>query len=174
MHTLARIWLLLCLTLCVAVPFLDKAFHIDDISFLAVAEQIQLDPFRPHSRMFDRHGNPDFLFGVSSAPLISYYYTLIMVGFGDSEIALHLGMMLFYLLLFIGTHFLSARFCPGSNWPLLFVAFSPATLVSGNLMMDVPAAGLGVLAVALFVLGSDRNSAQLLVSTPRSSSYLGR
>ena len=143
------------LTLLICVPFLGKAVHIDDVSFLAVADQIREDPLRPHSRVYDSAGNLDYLFGISSAPLVSYYYALIDVVAGRSEVALHIGMMLFYWLLLAGTQRLSARFADGSVWPTLFVAFSPGVIASGNLMMDIPSLGLATMGLALFVEGVD-------------------
>ena len=35
------------------LPFLGKAFHIDDEAFLAMARQAAVDPWRPYS--FDHH-----------------------------------------------------------------------------------------------------------------------
>ena len=61
--------------LLLGVAFLDKPFHIDDVSFLAVAHQIVADPLYPHSQPTET-GEPDELFQISSSPFISYYYAM--------------------------------------------------------------------------------------------------
>ncbi len=142
-----------------AVPFLNKAYHIDDPFVLAVSKQILETPLDPFAGKIDWFGYESAMWeATTNPPFLSYYLAPFAAKFNFSEIALHSAMMLFLVLLAWGTTVLSNRFTHGSNWPLLFLMFSTAVMVSGNVMRDVPAAGLAVAGIALFVLGTDREN----------------
>lgn len=142
-----------------ALPFLNKAYTIDDPFVLAVTKQILETPLDPFAGTIDWFGYESAMWeATTNPPLLSYYLAPFAAKFQFSEIALHAAMMLFLLLLAWGMTVLSHRFTQGSNWPLLFLMFSPAVMVSGNVMRDVPAAGLAVAGVALFVMGTDRDN----------------
>ncbi|MBQ63327.1 MAG: hypothetical protein CMQ19_14820 [Gammaproteobacteria bacterium] len=148
--------------LVLGIPFLNKPFHIDDVSFLAVAHQIVAEPLYPHGHP-DEEGKPDELFHMSSSPLISYYFALFLGQFGDSEVMLHAGMSLFLVMLSLSMVSLAHRFSNNDWWPMLFLTSSPAVVVSGNLMMDIPAAALATSAVVFFVRGCDGEDWKLLL-----------
>jgi hypothetical protein len=151
------------LALVVGVPFLDKAFHIDDPFVLKVAEQIQKRPLQPYDFSINWHRNTLPVVEITkNPPLVSYYLAPFAALFGYSERVLHGAMMLFLVLLGAGCVVLGRRFGAGRWWPLLFVMLSPAVVVSGNVMRDVPAAALGTLGVALFVVGTDEERDGLL------------
>lgn len=144
--------------LVVGLPFLNKPIHIDDTFVLAVAEQICRDPLRPFSGSFNWFDDPQPVFQITTnPPFLSYWIAPVLAAFGASEIALHLAMLPFLILLALASASLSRRFAQGSVWPVLFVMFSPAVVVSPNVMRDVPAAALATAAVALFVAGTDRD-----------------
>jgi|TARA_B100002003_G_scaffold153911_1_gene142747 4-amino-4-deoxy-L-arabinose transferase-like glycosyltransferase len=149
----AYFWAII-IPLLLGLPFLNKPFHIDDVSFLAVAHQIVAEPLYPHGRPGEG-GKPDGLFQISSSPLISYYYAMILRQFGDSEVILHTGMLLFLVIFSLATVSLAFRFTGNGWWPMLFLASSPAVVASSNLMMDIPAAALATAAAAIFIHGSD-------------------
>ena len=153
------------LTALVGVPFLGKAFHIDDTFVLRVSQQILREPLRPFNAtinwgrglnpIFDRTKNP---------PLLSYYLAPFIRFCGHSERVLHAAMLVFLLMLAVGTGLLGRWFWVDEWWPMLFVMLSPAVVVSSNVMRDVPAAGLVTLGLALFVLGTDEDRKTLLAS----------
>jgi len=150
-------WIALLGALAVALPFLNKPFHIDDPFVLATAEQIGRDPLRPFSASFNWFDDPDPIFNITTnPPFVSYWLAPVLALFGPSEIALHLAMLPFLILMTLSMATLSRRFAQGSLWPVLFVMFSPAVVVSPNVMRDVPSAALATAAVALFVVGTDR------------------
>jgi len=156
------VWAVL-LALAVGLPFLDKPFHVDDPVVLAVARQVRVDPWRPFAGHLNWGGEPDALFTVTTnPPLVSYYLAPFLGAFGEREVPLHAAMLIFPLILALSVVSLSWRFAGGSAWPLLLVMLSPAVVVSGNLMRDVPAAALSAAALALFVTGVDRRHAGLL------------
>jgi len=168
--------------LVIGLPFLNKPIHIDDTFVLAVSEQIRRDPLRPFGSYrpedakqreemlkrgeplspswapLDWFHDPDPIFDITTnPPFLSYWLAPVLAAFGPSEIALHLAMLPFLILLALAAASLSKRFAQGSVWPVLFVLFSPAVVVSPNLMRDVPAAALATAAVALFIAGTDRD-----------------
>jgi len=150
--------------LAVGLPFLNKPIHIDDPFVLVIAEQIRHDPFRPFGHpgnetvLFNWFHDPEPLFNIATnPPFLSYWIAPVLAVFGPSEIALHLAMLPFLILMAFAVAALSRRFAQGSIWPVLFVMFSPAVVVSPNVMRDVPAAALATGAVALFVAGTDRD-----------------
>ncbi|MBI1387353.1 MAG: hypothetical protein GC154_02765 [bacterium] len=156
-------WGVIALVLLTTIPFLNKPFHIDDTVVLAASQNIIQNPLDPFASDFDWFGQLQPLWKVTTnPPVLSYYLAPFVSLFGYNEIALHAAMMLFVFMLGWGAALLSDRFCHGSVWPWLFILTSPAVVVSGNVMRDVPAVGLGTLGVALFILGVDRDRRWLL------------
>ncbi|MBN2327458.1 MAG: glycosyltransferase family 39 protein [Candidatus Omnitrophica bacterium] len=150
-------FLIVVLVLVMALPFADKPFHIDDAFVLKITDNILQNPFDPFAGDFDWFGHETPIWKTTTnPPFISYFLAPFAARFGYSEIALHCAMMTFLLLIAWSMVVLSHRFAGGSIYPLLFVLFSPAVMVSGNVMRDIPAAGLAMAAVALFIMGTDR------------------
>jgi hypothetical protein len=153
------------LALAVGLPFLNKPFTIDDPVVLAVSAQVLQDPLRPFSGRINWAGDPVPLFRqTTNPPLLSYYLAPFIAAFGYSEVALHASMLLFLVMLALASAELSRRFADGSWWPVLFVLTSPAVVVSGNVMRDVPVTALAAAAVAVFVRGTDEDRPWLLVA----------
>ncbi len=149
--------------LAISVPFLNKPYHIDDTVVLTVAQKILEKPYDPFYGEINWFGyNQPMWESTTNPPFLSYYLAPFAAISDYSEIVLHLGMMLFLFMLAGSMIYLSERFTKGSLFPLLFVLFSPAIVVSGNVMRDVPAAGLGAAALALFIYGTDRDDRRYL------------
>src|SRR5580698_6153199 len=87
-------WLLTAVTLACLLPFLGKAFHMDDPLFIWTARHIQSHPG-------DFYGfNVDWGFQQNSMtiamlnpPLACYYLAMVGTVFGWSEEALHFGFL---------------------------------------------------------------------------------
>ena len=149
--------------LLVGAPFLNKAVHIDDTFVLTVSRQILREPLRPfHGDINWGRGLTPIFERTKNPPLLSYYLAPLIAAFGYSEPVLHGAMLAFLLMLAAGAWMLGRWFGVGGWWPMLFVMFSPAVVVSPNLMRDVPAAGLATLGLALFVVGTDDDRRGLL------------
>jgi hypothetical protein len=155
---------LLLLTLAVGAPFLGKPFHIDDPFILEVSGNIlvnPLDPFYGYSAWF---GQPAPMWKMATNPPLLSYYLAPFAAFSDySEWVLHAAMLPFVLLLAASALWLGRRFTQSPWLIALFVTTSVGTVVSGNVMRDVPIAGLSAAAVALCVAGSDRGRKRQLV-----------
>ncbi len=147
------------LAVMLVLPILTKPIHIDDPVVLAVAENVLHDPTDPLAGRLDWLGEEMQTWRVTTnPPLLSYWLAPVLAWFGPSEIALHLGMLPFLIMLAGSQLWLAQRFC-GRWMPALFVLASPAIVVSINLMRDVPAAALASAGLALVVFGSDRQRA---------------
>jgi len=149
--------LVLLLVGAVTLPFLDKAFHIDDPFFHRVTQNIARDPMDPYAGEIDWWHRPDSIFrSDSNPPLFNYYLAPISARTENPEFASHAAMVPFYLLLAVSLLALGRRFTASPLWVLLFTMTSAGFVVSGNVMRDVPAAALGTAAVAATVSGTDR------------------
>jgi len=157
--------LALACALLAGLPFLGKAYTVDDPTFIRVTENILENPLRPLAGTWNWFGETTGLFFVdTNPPLPSYVLSPFAAAFGFSGVSLHAGMLLFLVLLAFSMASLSRRFAGGSAWPVLFVMLSPAVVVSGNLMRDVPMTAFFAASVALFVAGTDRDRPGLLAA----------
>ncbi|MDP3765569.1 MAG: hypothetical protein Q8R04_03585, partial [Nanoarchaeota archaeon] len=94
-----------------ALPFSNKAYHIDDTAFIYVADQIAKDPLRPYSFILEWGGHSNELAThLLDTPLVSYYISFISLVFGRSEIILHTSFILFNIIAGISFYFLAKKF----------------------------------------------------------------
>lgn len=150
------IWGVLFVSLIITIPFLGKPVHIDDTFVLRITARILEAPLDPFAGEIDWFGHLMPVWkATTNPPLISYFLAPLALLSDYSEIIMHSGMVLFHVLLIGGTVSLTRRFTRFDWLPALFVALSSAVIVSGNLMRDIPAAGLAVAGVACFVYGTD-------------------
>lgn len=146
-----------------ALPFSNKAFHIDDTAFLYVAEQIKKEPFKPYSFALEWGLDSGLASHLLDTPLVSYYIALASLIFGKSEVALHLSFLLFHLIAGVSFYFIANKFIKRPLIASLVLVSTPTFLVnSHSLMLDVPMLSLFLLAFALFVYGCDIGSRRLL------------
>ncbi len=151
--------LLMLLVLGLVLPFMDKPVHIDDTFVLHITDQILMTPLNPFGAEIDWFGHMMPIWrATTNPPLVSYWLAPVAAAFGDREVLLHVVLVPFYLLFAWGTFALAGRFLKHPWWPTLFLVLSAPFLVSGNLMRDIPAAGLAVAGMALFVRGVDGES----------------
>ena len=92
------------------LPFITKAFHIDDTVYLWCAKQIQTNPldFYGFTANWYGHQYPMFLTN-QNPPLVSYFIAGVTLLFGWNEIVLHLAFLVVGICLSVGIYFL-ARF----------------------------------------------------------------
>jgi len=128
--------LLIALTLVCLLPFVGRAFHIDDPLFVWAGQQIQKHPLDPYGFrvLWDNYSEP-MSEVTKNPPLACYYAALIGSIAGWSEVALHLGFLLPAIALALGTYRLATRF---TRSPLLAAAaafLSPGVVVSASSVM---------------------------------------
>ncbi len=145
------------LTLLVLLPFLNKAFTIDDTLLLLEARQILQDPLRPGS--FDVVWDLEAPVHASDAVLITGpvggYLLAPAVALGGSEPVAHLVWILLLGCAAIATASLARRLGysdPESALAAVLLVSAPAVLgMAGTNMPDVPAMAFGVMAVERFL-----------------------
>ena len=144
--------------LLVCIPFLNKAYHIDDTFVLAITENIIQTPFDPLRGEIDWTGTVTPIIETTTNPVfISYFLAPFAALSGYNEIVLHSVMMFFIFLYAFSLLYFCKRFANGSWYPLLFALINPAVMISGNVMRDTPALGLATAGLALFIYGTDED-----------------
>ena len=146
------------------VPFLNKAFHIDDPLFLWMAQQIAHHPGDPYGFAVNWYVSNQPMFSImQNPPLSSYYIALIASFLGWSEPAIHGAFLVPAIAAVLGTFFLAQRLCNSPLLAALLLLFTPVFLVSATgVMCDVWLLALWVWSIECWMRALERNSAQLL------------
>ncbi len=149
----------LLLILFLHLPFLHQAFHIDDQSFLAIAQQIIQHPLDPYGFSLNLDGvSRPALESFGNPPLHCYLLAAVIQVGGLREWPLHLLSFVFIALLFFGMASLGRRYGVPPVPAALLAMFTPAVWVMGHTCMpDVGVLALGVLAVVSLIRACDRN-----------------
>jgi hypothetical protein len=137
-----------------------KPLIVDDTAYALYAEQIRRDPTDPYGFEIFWYGAPEPALEVLAPPLLPYWLAGARALFGDDPVPWKLSLLPFALALAFALRSLFARFAPGLEVPLLWMAIaSPSVLPFLNLMLDIPALSLALGAVALFLSACDRGRA---------------
>jgi hypothetical protein len=159
------LWLLTAATLACLLPFLGKAFHMDDPLFIWTARHIQAHPadFYGFSVDWD-YGETPMTIAMQNPPLAAYYMAAVGGALGWSERALHFGYLFPALALVIGTYCMARRFCEHPFAAALATLASPVFLLSStSVMCDTMMAALWVWAVFFWLEGLEPESPRRLL-----------
>ncbi|HET6899348.1 MAG TPA: glycosyltransferase family 39 protein [Vicinamibacteria bacterium] len=164
------------IVLALTLPFSAKPFHIDDVYFIEVAQNVQRDPLRPLAgavalededyRVFTAQGHcPSTFTSMSHPPLVPYVIALAAwAARGFTERVLHLAFVPFALAAGLAMHSLSRRFTRHPRAATLLLLTSPVFVLSSHsLMTDMPALAFSSAALALFVRGLDEDRRRWIV-----------
>lgn len=151
------LWLVLATVLCL-LPFVDKAFHIDDPLFLWVARQIQAHPVDFYGFKVNWYLAEQPMSAVTkNPPLTSYYTALATALFGWGEVPLHLAFLVWPVGAVWGTYRLAERLCTRPLLAALATLLTPVFLVSStSVMCDTMMLCLWVWAVVWWLRGLER------------------
>lgn len=136
--------------------FANKAFDIDDATFLSMSKHMLVDPLHPASVQIVVNGRPPAWIsnGMWSGPVMPALL-LPAVAAGGVEWLAHLAILLVFLLGIVATAVLALRLSvsdSGARWAALLVATSPAVLAMASTgMPDVPTMAFGVLGLERLV-----------------------
>lgn len=123
-------------TLIALLPFVDKAFFIDDTLFLRAARQIQEHPLDFYGCRINWYGWEQPLYEITkNPPGASYLLALAAKLFGWSELALHLCFLVPAIAAATGTCCLARRFCTRPVQATLLAVATPAFVVSATSVM---------------------------------------
>ena len=153
-----RTLLVLVISILCLVPFLTKAFHIDDTLFLFIARQIHVDPMDFYGSAVNWNGAEEPVSVINkNPPAVSYFIALVTWILGWGEIPLHLAFLMPAAGFSLGTYCLARMLCTRPHLAAVTAALTPAFLVSStNVMSDVMMMAFYVWAAALWLLGLER------------------
>ncbi len=146
-------------TLLCLVPFMNKAFHIDDTLFVAAAKHIQSNPTNFYGFNINWNGTEESMADITkNPPLACYYIALVAKLFGWSEITLHLAFLVPALAVASGSFYLAKQLCSRPMLAVMAGVLTPAFLVSStNVMCDTMMLAFWVWAVAGWVWGMEKD-----------------
>jgi 4-amino-4-deoxy-L-arabinose transferase-like glycosyltransferase len=154
----------LALSLVVVACDAIKPVTIDDTAYLAFARQIAHHPLDPYGFEFFWYARPEPAFEILAPPVVPYWLGLGIAIFGETIALLKLWLLPFVWLFAWSASDLLHRFARGTAL-LPAIVVSPAVLPAVNLMIDIPALGLGLAAIALFVRAADGGSRRLALAS---------
>lgn len=149
------------------VPFLTKAYHMDDSVYLWVAQHIRQHPFDFYGFAANWYGweMPMSLIN-QNPPLVSYALALASLLVGWNEIGLHLIFIAPAIAAGLGTWHLARQLCRQPLTPALFAVLTPVFIVSATtLMADTLMLACYVWAASLWVQGIHRRQHSLLAAS---------
>src|SRR3972149_4343940 len=141
------------------LPFLDKAFHIDDPLFLWTAKQILKEPMDFYGFTGNWFGlnDPADVF-IKNPPLASYYIALVALSAGFGETSVHAAFLAPALATAVGTYVLAQRLTDRPLIAALASIATPGFLVSSSTVMcDVMMLAFWVWAVVFWMKGLEED-----------------
>lgn len=187
-HDLSKTWpransyaLLVMLTLFCLLPFLGRAFHVDDTLFLWAAKQIAKHPLDPYrfDVVWDLIRLP-MSEVTKNPPLAAYYAALAGSVMGWSELALHLAFLIPALAVIMGTYRLAQEFTASPLIAAAATLLTPVFLVSSSsVMCDTMMLAFWIWAIIFWTMGLEASRAHyflissLLISASALTKYFG-
>jgi 4-amino-4-deoxy-L-arabinose transferase-like glycosyltransferase len=141
-----------------SLPFLGKAYHIDDPLFLWSAKQILSNPIDFYGFTVNWYGQemPAYLVN-KNPPLTSYYMAAVAYPFGWKEWSIHCGLLLPAIAFVLGAYRLARYFCSSPLLAASFASITPLFMVSSTTAMcDVMMLSLWVWALVFWIGGTVR------------------
>jgi hypothetical protein len=142
-----------------SLPFLGKAYHIDDPLFLWSAKQVLSNPIDFYGFNVNWYGQeiPAYLVN-KNPPLTSYYMAAVAYLFGWNELPLHCALLLPAIAFILGAYRLARYFCSSPLLAASFASITPLFMVSSTTAMcDVMMLSLWVWALVFWIGGTVRN-----------------
>lgn len=155
----------LAFVLAITIPFAGQPLHIDDAIYWDFARTDLAHPFQLHIPDYRLMGQDVSAFRDTHPPADQFYMAALMSVTGsDSETVLHLGFIVFPLIMGISMFFLARRFTQNALLATLLLLATPTVMtMSHTLMGDAPMLALWLAATAAYILGVDRDDHRLLL-----------
>lgn len=146
------------------LPFVNKAYNIDDPLFVWGARQIVAHPLDFFGFEANWGGVTAPMYKLSqNPPGVSYFIAPVYALFGDSEIAIHLFLLLPVVALGWATYLLGNQLAVSPVLATLCAMVTPLVFVSGmTVMSDMLMAALFAWAIHLWIRGLERQKWWLL------------
>jgi hypothetical protein len=134
-----------------------KPLVVDDAAFYQYARQIAESPTDPYGFELFWYDAPEPANRVLAPPVLLYWWAAAQRLFGDSPVAWKLLLLPFAVILCASLRRLLRIFAPGyEGVGIILVVISPAILPSFNLMLDIPALGLGLASFVVLINACNR------------------
>jgi hypothetical protein len=141
-----------------------KPVVVDDTAYLAYARHIAEHPLDPYGFEIFWYTVPDPAMEVLAPPVVPYWLALGIRLFGEHPAMLKLWLFPFVWLFARSLYELLRRFARDSEPVALpLIVLSPAVLPMVNLMLDIPAASLGLASLMIFIRSCARSSFRLAI-----------
>ena len=146
-------------TVAALLPFVNKAYHIDDTLFLASAKQIEKSPLDFYGFSMNWYGIEKPMSEITkNPPLTSYYIALVGRLFGYKEVIMHIAFLIPAVAVALGTYYLAAKLCSQPTVAAVAAVLTPAFLVSStNIMCDTMMLAFWLWATILWMQGIEYN-----------------
>jgi 4-amino-4-deoxy-L-arabinose transferase-like glycosyltransferase len=164
------------------LPFVNKAFHIDDPLYIWVARQIQHSPFDFYGFSVNWYWTEAPMSLVNkNPPLFPYYLAMAGSIFGWSEVVMHLASLVLIIILTIGIYQLAGLMRARPLQATLLSVCTPVFLLSGTtVMVDMAMLASFVWAIYIWIWCLENNRhhiwlaiAALLVAVSGLTKYFG-
>ncbi|HEY6066913.1 MAG TPA: glycosyltransferase family 39 protein [Thermoanaerobaculia bacterium] len=155
------------MTVAFLLPFVGKAFHVDDPFFVEAARQIRTNPLDFYGRDFNWWGTSQPMAEVAKNPPVTpFFIALVTAIAGEREISLHIAFLIPAVAATIGILVLARRFCRRPLAPALAAIATPVFVVSStNVMCDTMQLAFWVWAVETWLRAHDSGRAGTFVAS---------
>jgi len=168
-------------TIICLIPFVNKAFNIDEPLFIWTAKHILVKPADFYGFSVNWYGFNAPMSKITKNPPISCYYlagAAALLGF--NEAAIHTAFLLPAIAAALGIYYLAKKFCSQPVYAALAAILTPGFLVSStNIMCDTMMLAFWVWAIYFWVEGIETNKywnlffAAVLVAICALTKYFG-
>jgi hypothetical protein len=173
--------LLLFICVLCLLPFVNKAFHMDDPLFIWVAKQIQTNPFDFYGFSVNWYGSAMPMSEITkNPPFASFYIAIVAFFLGWSEAPLHLAFLIPACLVVAGTYYLAKELCEQPFLATLAAIATPVFLVSStSVMCDILMLAFWTWAIYFWMRGikkdcnTDLAIASILIAVCSLTKYFG-
>ncbi len=149
----------------VTLANMAKPVAVDDAAYLTYARHFAAHPLDPYGFSMFWYSAPSPAMAVLCPPVVPYWLAAGIALFGEHVAILKLWYYPFVWLFAWSLRDVLRRFARGAETAALpLIVLSPTVLPTVNLMLDIPAAGLGLAALVLMMRAADRGSIGLAVA----------
>jgi len=162
--------LLTLVVLATGLPFVRRAYFVDDYYFVTMAKGLLAHPWRPYDFKSDDAGIGNVAWErgqrprMVNPPVFHYFLAGVIRLFGDAPWKLRTASLVFSWIALVSMYFLGKRWVPDPWTPVLFLAVCPAYwLTSYSLLIDSALVAFLLTALLTFVIGQERRSTVLIL-----------
>lgn len=160
------------LVLATSLPFVHRAYFVDDFYFVTIAKGILEHPLRPYDFRSEDAGHANLGWEPGQQPrmvnplLFHYFLAAVMKLWGDDVWKLRTASLIFSLISVWAMYLLGKRFVRNSFAAASLMAVTPAFwLTSYSLLIDSALLAFFLAALVCFIEGHERNSKKLWVAS---------